>query len=108
VTSRWQFLIKSIHSEAAGLDPVNGAPAKACPCFDVASFLIDYKIHDDEDVVNTQNDISPLLIPATYKVKTGDSLWKISCTLGIPIATIKSLNELTNDTIKPGQELIIR
>jgi N-acetylmuramoyl-L-alanine amidase len=86
---------------------LTGAPAKACPCFDVAQFLIEYKIHDDEDADNSQNDTSPLLIPASYKVKSGDSLWKISRTLGIPVATIKALNELTSDTIQPGQELKI-
>lgn len=86
---------------------LTGAPAKACPCFDVASFLVEYKIHDDEDAASAQNDNSPLLIPASYKVKAGDSLWKISRTLGVPVATIKSLNALTGDTIQPGQELKI-
>ncbi len=77
---------------------------KACPCFDVAQFLVDYKIHDDEDAVS--DDISsPLAIPPGYTVKTGDSLWKISNTFGVNIADLKAINNLTSDVIQPGQEL---
>ena len=77
---------------------------KACPCFDVAQFLVDYKIHDDEDAASNELP-SPLAIPASYKVKRGDSLWKISDTFGISIAELKSINNLTSDVIQPGQEL---
>ena len=81
----------------------NSAP-KACPCFDVAKFLVDYKIHDDEDALS--DDVSsPLAIPSVYTVKSGDSLWKISSTLGISVADLKSINHLTSDVIQPGQEL---
>lgn len=81
----------------------NSSP-KACPCFDVAQFLVDYKIHDDEDAVS--DDISsPLAIPPGYTVKPGDSLWKISNTFGINIVDLKSINNLTSDVIQPGQEL---
>lgn len=77
---------------------------KACPCFDVAEFLVDYKIHDDEDAVS--DDVSsPLAIPPSYTVKSGDSLWKISNTFGINIADLKSINHLTSDVIQPGKEL---
>jgi N-acetylmuramoyl-L-alanine amidase len=84
---------------------LTGAPAKACPCFDVAQFLVEYKIHDDEDAETLNDDTSPLLIPDTYQVKSGDSLWKISHTLGIPVSRLKSLNALESDVIQPGQEL---
>ena len=77
---------------------------KACPCFDVAKFLVDYKIHDEEDAVS-DDAASPLAIPAVYTVKRGDSLSKISNTLGIGIAELKSINNLTSDVIHPGQEL---
>lgn len=77
---------------------------KACPCFDVAQFLVDYKIHDDEDVL--MEDIqSPLTLPQTYTVKAGDSLWKISVTLGVTVSDLKSINGLTDDVIHTGQEL---
>lgn len=77
---------------------------KACPCFNVAQFLVDYKIHDDEDAVSDVAS-SPLAIPPVYTVKSGDSLWKISNTFGIDIADLKSINNLTIDVIQPGQEL---
>ena len=77
---------------------------KACPCFDVAQFLVDYKIHDDEDA-GSDDISSPLAIPPGYTVKSGDSLWKISSTFGINIADLKSINNLTSDVIQPGQEL---
>ncbi len=82
----------------------NSSP-KACPCFDVGDFLIKYTINDDEDADTAIDDTSPLLIPEVYTVKTGDSLWKISNTLGISIPVLKSLNNLTDDKIQPGQEL---
>ena len=84
---------------------VTGASAKACPCFDVAEFLVVYKIHDDEDAGTLHDTTSPLLIPDSYQVKKGDSLWKISSTLGVSIATLKSLNGLQSDVIQPGQVL---
>jgi N-acetylmuramoyl-L-alanine amidase len=77
---------------------------KACPCFDVAEFLVDYKIHDDEDAVSDDS-ASPLAIPPVYTVKSGDSLWKISNTFGINVSDLKAINNLTSDVIQPGQEL---
>ncbi len=80
---------------------------KACPCFDVAAFLVKYKIHDDEDAETNDTSTSPLAIPVTYKVKRGDSLWKISSTFGISIAALKAANGLSSDIIHAGQELIL-
>lgn len=77
---------------------------KACPCFDVAQYLVEYKIHDDEDA-DTDDSTSPLALPPGYTVKSGDSLWKISNTFGISITDLKSINNLSGDVIKPGQEL---
>lgn len=42
---------------------------------------------------------------ATYKVISGDSLWKISSTFKVSIADIKLWNGLTSDTIYVGQTL---
>jgi hypothetical protein len=84
----------------------NSAP-KACPCFNVAEFLIDYKIHDEEDAL-TDDDASPLAIPSVYTVKSGDSLWKISSSLGISVVDLRSINNLSGDVIHPGQELKLK
>lgn len=83
---------------------LTGASAKACPCFDVAEFLVEYRIHDDEDADTTSAN-SALDLPASYTVKAGDSLWKISNTLGVSIAALKSVNDLPGDVIQPNQVL---
>ena len=41
-----------------------------------------------------------------YKVKSGDSLWKISRRFGVPISSLKKWNGKINE-IHPGQQLII-
>ncbi|MFZ0565684.1 MAG: LysM peptidoglycan-binding domain-containing protein [Chlamydiales bacterium] len=43
----------------------------------------------------------------TYTVKSGDSLGQIALEYKTDIKAIKERNQLTNDTIYPGQELII-
>lgn len=83
---------------------MTGAPAKACPCFDVSSYLVEYKIYDDEDVLVEEDD-SPLILPSTYVVKRGESLWKIANTYGVSVTAIKSINGLVSNVIKTGQEL---
>lgn len=42
-----------------------------------------------------------------YIVETGDTLWGISKEMGVSISDIKSVNNLTKDTISVGQRLII-
>ncbi|NIO16846.1 MAG: LysM peptidoglycan-binding domain-containing protein [Deltaproteobacteria bacterium] len=43
-----------------------------------------------------------------YLVKRGDSLYEISRRFGVPIATLKRLNGLEGNVIRPGQKLTIR
>lgn len=42
---------------------------------------------------------------ASYKVKSGDSLWTIAKKYGLSISELKSINKLTNDIIYPNQVL---
>jgi len=41
----------------------------------------------------------------TYKVKSGDSLWKISRRYGLHVKDIKRWNHLKSNTLRPGQKL---
>jgi membrane-bound lytic murein transglycosylase D len=43
----------------------------------------------------------------TYVVQPGDTLWTISQKSGLPVSKIKSLNNLSNTKIQPGQKLIV-
>ena len=43
----------------------------------------------------------------TYTVKYGDSLWSISQNNNTSIEMLKKVNQLTSNTIKPGQSLVI-
>ena len=47
-------------------------------------------------------------VPETYKVVSGDTLWKISSKFNISITKLKSINNLTSDVIYPGQLLSLK
>lgn len=53
-----------------------------------------------EDIINDY--LKPKTI---YRVRKGDSLWKISKILNLPIKTISKHNELKNNVLMPGQVL---
>ena len=44
----------------------------------------------------------------TYIVQIGDTLWSISNRFNIPVVEIRRLNNLTSDTLRIGQSLILR
>lgn len=55
---------------------------------------------------NTTNTASTTVkATGTYKVVSGDTLWKIATKYGISVATLKALNNLSTDTIYVGQTL---
>ncbi len=80
---------------------------KACPCFDVQDFISERKLDiGDEDLDPIDVD-SPMSLPESYEVKSGDNLWKISRLFGVSVDSIRSKNGLQSDTIQPGQILKI-
>ena len=86
---------------------LTGAPAKACPCFDVEEFITERKLlAGDEDSETAESD-SIMFLPDTYQVEAGDSLWKISKLFGMSIKSIQEKNDMQGDTIHPGQVLKI-
>lgn len=65
-----------------------------------------------EDSASSQEksaDSSPAKKPTELKyiVKKGDSLWKISRKYKVTVDALMAINELKDDRLKPGQELII-
>lgn len=45
--------------------------------------------------------------PRHYTVQQGDNLWKISRKFKVKVETIRELNQLESDTLKPGAELLL-
>ncbi len=43
-----------------------------------------------------------------YRVRRGDSLWKIARRFGVTVADLKRWNHLKSSTLRPGQRLVIR
>lgn len=49
-----------------------------------------------------------LLAPLTHKVKSGETVYSISRTYGVPVETIYKLNENSRKGIKAGEKLVLR
>jgi len=80
---------------------------KACPCFDVSDFMSDRNLNIGDEDLNPSDAHSPMSLPESYKVKSGDSLWNISRLLGVSVDSIRVKNDLQSDVIQPGQILRI-
>ncbi|PPK96692.1 MULTISPECIES: lytic transglycosylase domain-containing protein [Nonlabens] len=63
-------------------------------------------IHSRKPVTTSKSSSSKA--PATYKIKSGDSLWKIANKYGISIASIRKLNPTTSDDLKVGATLKLK
>jgi hypothetical protein len=50
---------------------------------------------------------SPSPTARTYRVRPGDSLWKIAIAHGISVALLKEANDLRSSRIRPGKKLVI-
>lgn len=90
-----------------------GAPAKACPCFDVQEWArkegvfshFDFQ-GDMEDA--PQDDQSLMLIPPTYKIQFGDTLWSVAEKFGLDLNKLRSLNDTAPRSLRPGQSIRLR
>ncbi|GAK74775.1 membrane-bound lytic murein transglycosylase dprecursor [Nonlabens ulvanivorans] len=56
----------------------------------------------------TSGSTSSKKAPGSYKVKSGDSLWKIANTYGITIAQIRKLNPGKTEDLQPGTTLKLK
>lgn len=89
---------------------ITGAPAKACPCFNVRDWF--NHVPDDEGIKETESfrsypdRHSPLSVEK-HKVVKGDTLWGLSKTYGVPVADLMALNNLQSSVIREGSELRI-
>lgn len=87
-----------------------GAPPKACPCFDVATWAERAGVFDGFDFQGDMEDAAragqgTMAIPKTYTIKRGDNLWAIAQRFGLTVPHLRDLNNIRGSQIRPGQEL---
>jgi membrane-bound lytic murein transglycosylase D len=63
-------------------------------------------IHSRNPVTTSSS--KPIVTPSTYKVKSGDSLWKIANKYGISIASVRKMNPNKSDDLKIGDILKLK
>lgn len=85
------------------------APPKACPCFSVQEKLFGAnRFGGTFTPKNPGTAQGPLRVPDKYEVRTGDTLWRISTTYGVPVNTLLQLNPSASERILPGQTIRLR
>jgi LysM repeat protein len=47
------------------------------------------------------------IIPPTYTVQSGDTLWKISLARNVTVQELRTWNKLSSDELKPGKQLMV-
>ena len=61
----------------------------------------------NNDIIDKGDDIDIPLLPNTYIVQSGDTLYKIANNYGVTVNELKDLNNLTSNTLSIGQEIKI-
>lgn len=78
-----------------------------------SQFIIDVlevneiKFNAIKNIIQTNEEIKPVASIVIYYVKPGDTLWRIAKEYRSTIDSIKEINEMNDDNIYPGQQLII-
>lgn len=91
-------------SELKRLNPAATSPLKK-------GAKLYYPVAESDKVAQTvvrDPEEAGLLSPLKHKVKTGETVYSISRTYGIPVETIYKLNESSRKGIKAGEELLLR
>ncbi|MFJ8237082.1 3D domain-containing protein [Ureibacillus sp. NPDC094379] len=60
-----------------------------------------------DDALSREGIFSNLSTPQTYKVKTGDNLYRIALKYNVSLNTLMEWNDLSDYTIRSGEELIV-
>ena len=94
--------------EAAMLDSEE-AEARAVLFFELLAFdeLKEQVIEDITTEELDQDTMNALPGIAIYVVQDGDTLWKIGKRYFVPVASIKEMNNLSGNEIRPGDKLLI-
>lgn len=89
-----------------------GAPsAKACPSFDVQTWLETAKPLAGFDWQSDTEDagrIDRMPSPSTHTVRPGETFWKIAKTYGLDLQKVINLNYIRPEKLKPGDEIKLR
>lgn len=100
-----QEMLKSLGFDVGGIDGVFGRQTREA----VLKFQEQHGLASDGIVGNTTLEaLKALVLPASYVVREGDSLWKLARNFGTTVGEIARANDITNPhQIEVGQRLVI-